>query len=84
MLRAGEVARIRLVKEAALAYFCIHAVRAALFLWLPLYLRHAGGHSGTTAASVAIAFEAGALVGSPALGVITDRCAAAAVSGVPA
>lgn len=55
------------------SYFFIKLVRYALLFWLPYYLATAHGYSTGKAATVSVAFDAGAFVGVLVIGRLADR-----------
>jgi sugar phosphate permease len=55
------------------AYFCIKLIRYSILFWLPYYLNKVLGYSKSQAGYQSISFEVGGIIGSIAIGYISDR-----------
>lgn len=55
------------------SYFCIKLIRYSFLLWLPFYLEVALHYDKTRAADFSTSFEIGGVVGTIALGALSDR-----------
>ncbi|XP_054751908.1 uncharacterized protein LOC129257572 [Lytechinus pictus] len=62
-----------MVKEAAIATFCIKIVRYCMFMWLPLYLHQELQYSQTEAGLYSTIFEIGGVIGSASVGYLITR-----------
>ncbi|XP_030855909.1 glucose-6-phosphate exchanger SLC37A2 [Strongylocentrotus purpuratus] len=62
-----------MVKEAAIATFCIKIVRYCMFMWLPLYLHQELHYSQTEAGLHSTIFEIGGVIGSASMGYLITR-----------
>ncbi|XP_071477098.1 sugar phosphate exchanger 3-like [Diadema antillarum] len=62
-----------MVKEAALATFCVKIVRYCMFMWLPLYLHQELSYSRVEAGLFSTIFEIGGVFGSALLGYMITR-----------
>lgn len=65
--------RIGLVKEAAIATFCLKIVRYCMYMWLPMYLHQQLQYSQMEAGLVATIFEVGAVIGSVSLSIVLNK-----------
>jgi len=55
------------------SYFCLKLIRYSILFWLPYYLNKVLGYSKAQAGYQSISFEVGGIVGSIAIGYISDR-----------
>jgi len=55
------------------AYFCLKLIRYSILFWLPYYLNVVLGYTKAQAGYQSISFEVGGIVGSIAVGLISDR-----------
>jgi OPA family glycerol-3-phosphate transporter-like MFS transporter len=55
------------------SYFCIKLIRYSFLLWLPFYLETVLGYAKTRAADLSTSFEIGGVVGTIAIGFVSDR-----------
>jgi sugar phosphate permease len=55
------------------AYFCLKLIRYSILFWLPYYLNKVLGYSPAQAGYQSVSFDAGGIVGSIVIGVISDR-----------
>jgi sugar phosphate permease len=55
------------------SYFFIKLIRYALLLWLPFYLKQTAGYSLQESGWIAVAFDAGGLLGVLLMGRLSDR-----------
>jgi len=55
------------------SYFCLKLIRYSILFWLPYYLNKGLGYSKAQAGYQSISFEVGGIVGSIAIGYISDR-----------
>jgi sugar phosphate permease len=64
------------------SYFCIKLIRYSLLFWLPYYLQNVLGYAEGQAGYYSTSFEIGGVVGTMALGALSDRVARGARSMV--
>jgi sugar phosphate permease len=69
----GRVLRTPLVWALGASYFFMKLIRYILLFWLPYYMEETLGYTKGMAAVVPLAFEAGGLLGSISIGVMSDR-----------
>lgn len=62
-----------LIWSYGISYFCLKLIRYSLLLWLPYYLEKVLHYEKVRAANVSNAFEAGGIVGSILVGLLSDR-----------
>jgi OPA family sugar phosphate sensor protein UhpC-like MFS transporter len=55
------------------SYFCLKLIRYSILFWLPYYLNKILGYSKAQAGYQSISFEVGGILGSIAIGYISDR-----------
>eukprot|EP00045_Choanoeca_perplexa_P003874 m.34076 g.34076 ORF g.34076 m.34076 type:complete len:525 (+) comp12273_c0_seq1:81-1655(+) len=67
-----EVLRLPYVLQLSLAYMGINALRYSLHMWLPLYFHEQLGYSRLSAGYFSTLYELGGVVGSVALGLLSD------------
>jgi sugar phosphate permease len=71
--KSGNVLRSPVLWSLSASYFCLKLIRYSLLFWLPFYLNKELGYSKAQAGYQSISFEVGGIVGSIAIGYVSDR-----------
>jgi sugar phosphate permease len=70
---SGNVLHSPVLWSLSASYFCLKLIRYSLLFWLPYYLNKELGYSKAQAGYQSISFEVGGIVGSIAIGYVSDR-----------